>query len=570
LLMVGSMSLSSLREAVRSGTMTRDKSVLIVGAGPAGLTLAYGLALRGVSFQVIDPLPEPVRDSRAHGFAGHTLQALDHLELAEPMLAAAKQPPPILREYFGDRLVTEVDNGTLPRDPYPTMLPIFQQRVVRVLEEALLDRGHEIEWLTRLVRVDVDDDGVIADVDRNGTRDKIRADWVIGSDGTRSTVRRSLGLEVPPEPSDHRILICECDLDWKRSRDIWWTFHAPDGVAGAIFNDFTEKWHVLITQVGGGGAADFELMGDILRRRSRDPHLQLSNPSWVGAVSLTQQISSAFVKGRGILAGDAAHVFSTTAGHGLHAAIEDALNLEWKLGLTLSGAAAPSLLRSYEIERHRHAEDVVRLTRHGLNFLTMEGLRGRVAWSLAFFVGRYLRAISTIVKKQITKLESHYDTSPLTLHDTKHGTPRTRAGWLVPDAVCRVGGRPAHLLEIFRGTHATILLFAGTAPTPSKLLELEKLEESVAPLGDHVRVHYVFPSEQYALDAGFGSDDPRVIVDGLERIRVVFGVDAPEVMYVRPDSYIGLRTEHLEPHRLAGYLQKIYAPDLTAKQQVLA
>src|SRR4029453_5933953 len=113
---------------------------------------------------------------------------------------------------------------------------------------------------------------------------------------------------------------------------------------------------------------DFELMGDILRRRSRDPHLQLSNPSWVGAVSLTQQSSSAFVKGRGILAGDAAHVFSTTPGHGLHAAIEDALNLEWKLGLPLSSAAAPWLLRSYEIERHRHAEDVVRLTRHGLNF----------------------------------------------------------------------------------------------------------------------------------------------------------------------------------------------------------
>jgi len=94
-----------------------------------GLTLANDLAARGIPLRVIDPLPEPVRESRAHGFGARTLLALDKLGLVEPMLAAAKQPPPILREYFGGDLVAELDLGAVPRDPYPSMLAIFQQRV---------------------------------------------------------------------------------------------------------------------------------------------------------------------------------------------------------------------------------------------------------------------------------------------------------------------------------------------------------------------------------------------------------------------------------------------------------
>src|SRR5689334_24906862 len=106
--------------------------VLIVGAGPAGLTLANDLAVRGIPFRVIDPLPEAMRESRAHGMLGRTLMALDKLGLAGPMLAAAKKPTPVLREYFGTKLVTEMDNATVPCDPYPLALPIFQQQVVRV------------------------------------------------------------------------------------------------------------------------------------------------------------------------------------------------------------------------------------------------------------------------------------------------------------------------------------------------------------------------------------------------------------------------------------------------------
>jgi 2-polyprenyl-6-methoxyphenol hydroxylase-like FAD-dependent oxidoreductase len=98
----------------------------------------------------------PFRESRAHGFGGETLLALDSLGLVEPMLAAAKQPLPVLRQYFGDKLVAQIDFAAVPRDPYPKMVPVFQQQVVRVLERALVERGHHVEWSTGLTAIEMD------------------------------------------------------------------------------------------------------------------------------------------------------------------------------------------------------------------------------------------------------------------------------------------------------------------------------------------------------------------------------------------------------------------------------
>lgn len=122
----------------------QEADVLIVGGGPGGLTLANDLAARRISFRVIDPLPEPVRDSRAHGMLGRTLAALNKFGLVEPMLAAAKKPTPVLREYFEHKLVAEADFATVHRDPYLVSLPIFRQRVVRVLDTALTAQHQDI------------------------------------------------------------------------------------------------------------------------------------------------------------------------------------------------------------------------------------------------------------------------------------------------------------------------------------------------------------------------------------------------------------------------------------------
>src|SRR5258707_3984630 len=174
-----------------------QQTVLIAGGGVSGLTLANDLALRGIPFRVIDPLPEPVRDSRAHGFGARTLLALDKLGLVEAMLAAAKQPPPVLREYFGGTLVGGLDLGAVPHDPYPAMLAIFQQRVARVLEAALIERGHRVEWSTRLMSFEMDEKGVVAIVDSGGCVQTIQAGWIVVAVGSIRVIRTGLDLDDP-------------------------------------------------------------------------------------------------------------------------------------------------------------------------------------------------------------------------------------------------------------------------------------------------------------------------------------------------------------------------------------
>ncbi len=540
-----------------------DSDVLIVGAGPGGLTLANDLAARGISFRVIDPLPEPVRNSRAHGMLGCTLMALDKLGLVEPMLAAAKKPTPVLREYFGRKLVAETDFATVRRDPYPATLPIFQQRVVRVLDAALTARGHGVEWSTGLVTFTMDDGGVVAQVDRNGIRDTIRAKWIVGCDGGRSTVRKTLTAEFPGEPSGLRGLFCECDLDWKRSRDIWWTWQNKEGLVATIYNDFTEKWHILFMDLKKRGSAsdssDFERAGVLLREMSGDHDVHLSDPVWIqGDFSPSQRIAEHFVIGHAALTGDAAHVFSSVAGHGVHCAIEDALNLGWKLGLTISGAASPSLLETYDTERRGHANDVIRETRWIQRFMNLRPSLRNVLWAAFYLIGKHLRSISATFNKQAEKLVSDYGKSPLSRQDSSAMMPGARAGLHVPDAACRVGGRPSRLLEIIRGPQADLLLFVGLCPTPQTVNALRTVDQSVASLRAYVHVHYVFSSQAYANSAGLSEDDPRVIVDGLEKIQSEFGIREPEIIYIRPDGYIGLRTQELRPQQLRNYLDQIY------------
>lgn len=539
--------------------------ILIVGAGPAGLTLANDLAMRGAPFRIIDSAPEPIRESRAHGFANRTLFALDKLGLAEPMLAAAKQPPPVLREYFGKTLVREQDLGALPRDPYPAMLAVFQQRVTRVLESALIGRGREVEWSTRLISLQKNDQGMIATVERNSGPDTIEARWVVGCEGGRSIVRSALGLDDPtPETNSGRarkrgfpIILCECDADWDISRDIWWVWQSVGGSCSAIFNDFTGKWHIHAMDLEGAEPT-LERVERLLRRRSGIGDVRLSGADWVRRATSSGHGATRFQTGAGAVIGDAAHTFASVAGQGLHFAIEDATNLGWKLALSLQGAASPSLLETYDTERRERYQDALARSRVAELFLTLPAWVAKPIFAALYYVGRRSRSMSENASKQSAQLAMYYPKSPLSRQKSAQATPNTQAGMHVPDAPCRIGGEPpSRLLEVIRGSQADVLLFTGLAPNAKTIRQLRALATRMGPLWAQVRARWVFPSPSHASKADFREDDPSVIVEGSE-LHAVFGIKRPEVVYLRPDGYIGQRSTRLGVHSLLSYLGLIY------------
>jgi 2-polyprenyl-6-methoxyphenol hydroxylase-like FAD-dependent oxidoreductase len=539
--------------------MKTDTDVLIVGAGPVGLTLANDLAARGVPFRIIDLLAEPTRNSRAHGLQSRTLEELDALGLAEPLLAAAQHPQPAFLILSGQKTVARIDFSRFHHEPFPYQLVIWQQRVERVLQTALEQRGHSVERSTRLLTFEMDEEGVTAHVERgNGHQDTLRAAWIVGCDGGRSTVRETLGLKMHGTTIPHNFMLGEFDIHWNRSRDAMYEWWHKDGMVSATYIDFTNKWHIIVEYTESQHESpSLDWMQALFRKRTGDPDVELSNPAWISEATFHQAMPDRFIEGRAILAGDAAHVHSAAGGQGMNTGIQDALNLGWKLALTASGAASPTLLQTYGSERLPNARSVLRTTQR---YHRIELPHGALAQWLA---GTFFRALGTVgpfgnaVAERVGMLDISYPDSPLSRQESPQATRRTRAGCHVPDAPCRLGGCATRLFEILRGTQAHLLLFAGFAPTPETVRALRAIRQRIGPLDTHLRPHFVFASETDAGDAGVS--DAHVITDGGEYLQTAFGMREPEILYVRPDGYIGLRTQNLDGAALSAYLGRIYA-----------
>jgi 2-polyprenyl-6-methoxyphenol hydroxylase-like FAD-dependent oxidoreductase len=537
----------------------KDTDVLIVGAGPVGLTLANDLAARGVSFRIIDALAEPTRNSRAHGLQSRTLEALDALGLGQAMLAGAQHPQPPMSIFSGKKMAAHLDFAKFHHKPYPYQIVIWQQRIERILQTELEKRGHFVERSTRLLTFEMNSDGVTAHVDRgNGNQDIIRARWIVGCDGGHSTVHEALGLKMEGTTIPGKFLIGEFDLNWDRSRDTVYEWWHRDGVAFAIYIDFTKKWHVFIQcDENQSQPSDLERMQALFCERTGESDAKLSNPAWMGALIINQRMPNRFIVERAIIAGDAAHVHSPAGGQGMNTGMQDALNLGWKLALTVSGAASSTLLQTYESERVLNARNVLRSALKYQRFLMPRGTLAILLSSALFKAVMTIRPFGARIAHKVGMLDVNYGNSSLSRQDSRQTVSHTGAGWHVPDAPCRRNGNATGLFEIIRGTHANLLLFAGTTPKTETLSAFRAIKQAVLPFESNLCVHYVLTSESDVAAAGI--TDASVIIDDGQYLKMAFGMRKPEIIYVRPDGYIGLCTQNLDHSAVIEYLALIYA-----------
>jgi hypothetical protein len=218
------------------------------------------------------------------------------------------------------------------------------------------------------------------------------------------------------------------------------------------------------------------------------------------------------------------------------------------LALATSGAAAPPLLASYEAEHLPNARKVLRAP---------HGVLGRWIGGAIFRGIESIRPFGNAALARVGMLDLNYGRSPLSRQVSDGPTSRTRAGWHVPDISCRIDGRATRLFEILRGTRAHLFLFAGTAPDLETFRALGSLAAAAAPYRNHLGVHAVLASESDLPASGISGCD--VITDGAERMQEAFGLRAPEMIYVRPDGYIGSRLNDLSKEKLLEYLVLIYA-----------
>ncbi|MER2508654.1 MAG: FAD-dependent monooxygenase [Amaricoccus sp.] len=511
-------------------------SVLIVGGGPVGLTLALALARAKVAVRIIDKAAEPSRFCRAIGVTPRTLEVMEDLGPTRDLIEAGLW-------LTGMRVVI---TGDPARDvavnfsdlPY-SALGVPQYATEAVLGDHLARHGVLVERGVALTGLDQDADGVNVTLDTPAGPETARYPWVVGCDGAHSTVRRALGLGFEGDAFPMEFMLGDVAMDWDLPRGMTYRAitpreNAPPDLFVAIPLPDRDRYRVTMVapdrlSAPAGAGTDHGIQSERpdatiedlreVAARLVPGSVTLSDMRWSSIFRISMRLASGYRVGRALIAGDAAHIHPPTGGQGMNTGIQDAYNLAWKLGMVISGRADATLLDSYEAERRPVAAEVVaRTTEASVNLGHPTHKPNRL---------------------EDTQILVSYAGGPLA---EGPGTATLKAGDRAPDVpgLRRFGvGFPLRLFDFLKGPDWVLL-----APVDEDTMAIEA---AATALGPTVRVIGVSP-------AAPGAQPPRVTLahDADGGFMAAYG--ATGAWLIRPDKYIGLHLPELSVEAVRAYL----------------
>ncbi|WP_405830209.1 FAD-dependent oxidoreductase [Streptomyces sp. NBC_01176] len=343
-----------------------DVDVLVVGAGPTGLALGVDLARRGVDALVVERADGLFPGSRGKGIQPRTMEVFDDLGVLGAIRAAGGDYPVGMIWQDGRRAGEHLmfDPAEASDDsPYTAPWMVPQWRTQEILFARLEESGGRVAFGREVVAVAQDEDGVSVEFASGAP---VRARYVVAADGGRSAVRRALGIAMTGETVDpHPMLVSDVRITGL-DRDNWHVFPPREDTGGFLAIcplAGTEDFQV-VAQFPEGTDVDLSLdgiRGTVAERSHLSPE-SVTEVRWASDFRPRTALADRFRAGRVFLAGDSAHMHSPAGGQGLNTSVQDAYNLGWKLGAVLSGAAAESLLDTYEEERLPVAADMLGLS----------------------------------------------------------------------------------------------------------------------------------------------------------------------------------------------------------------
>jgi 3-(3-hydroxy-phenyl)propionate hydroxylase len=329
----------------------KTHAVVIAGAGPTGLMLAAELALANVDVAIVERRnSQELVGARSRGLHARTIEVLDQRGVAERFLAEGQ-----VAQVAGFSFIP-LDISDFPsRHPYG--LALLQHHFERILAEWVGELSVPIYRARAVTGFSQDDTGVDVELSDGGV---LRAQYLVGCDGGRSTIRKRAGIDFPGWDASTSYLIAEVEMT---SEPAWGIRRGERGVNAIGKAEDGKRVGVVLVESHVG--KDEEPTLDDLRAALIAVYgtdFGAKNPSWLSRFSDMARQAASYRKGRVLLAGDAAHVHAPAGGQGLNLGVQDAVNLGWKLAQVVKGISSESLLDTYQAERHPVAARVLRLT----------------------------------------------------------------------------------------------------------------------------------------------------------------------------------------------------------------
>jgi 2-polyprenyl-6-methoxyphenol hydroxylase-like FAD-dependent oxidoreductase len=361
--------------------MSRDLDVLVVGAGPTGLTLAAALAARGLAVTVVDRLAEGANTSRAGVVHARTLEVLETIGVADRLVARGI-PARRFTIRDRDRVLMPVTFDRLPTR-YPYALMLSQAVTEAVLLERLLELGGTVLRPRTVVDVVQDSAGVTVTLEGG---ERLRARYLVGADGMHSVVRERAGIGFAGAAYEDSFSLADVRLRGGARADEVSLYFSPAGMV--VVAPLPGGLHRIVATVDSAPeqptAAYVQELLD--RRGPEHDRAVVEEVAWGSRFRVHHRLAASYRAGRILLAGDAAHVHSPAGGQGMNTGIQDAVALAAVLADVLGGAPE-AVLDRYGAVRRPVASRVValadRLTRLATVGRRWRGVRNALLRSVA-------------------------------------------------------------------------------------------------------------------------------------------------------------------------------------------
>lgn len=522
--------------------MVISTTVLVVGAGPAGLLTAAELQRRGVECLLIDAHERPLDWDRATVVHPRSLEILDTLGILDPLLAAGVKQRRA-RIHAGGNVLGVIDLE-LAGSRYPFNIGISEEVTETVLARHLEQLGGAVTRATKLVDLQEREDGVLATVEHDGMQSRVLAQWVVGCDGHHSTVRMLTGIEQDGHDINQPWAVFDASIrDWPDAFEANYAY--LDRIPVILTALPAERWRVYLRP----SSSDSDLVEDALSTLRRYlPDAGFDDVSHPARFECHTKVARRFRSGRVLLAGDAAHTCSPAQGHGMNTGLQDAFNLGWKLALVCQGHCPATLLDSYHAERRPVADMVMASGDAAESAQLAKGPQERRERDLAIRAAfgdaqaRHREAVSE------AELDIDYAGSPIVMGD-RHDA--IWPGQRLPDQidVRLAAGGQGKLHDYAKRRGHTALLIGGPGTSQQSLSDLRR---DIEPLTDG---HIIEGIVAIAANPDVAGVDAYLE----PAAAALLGVGDMVLLVIRADGHVGLRAERRHAETLSAYVALLRA-----------